>query len=132
MLFLVLRERKCPILRARCFAGWPRGQGGIATSARPSVRSLLLLLRVDALHILLNVLQRQHLKRLARRHNRNLNVLCACLHNFKQRFDRQLDGILAVHVALVVSLEELADGFAGSADCIRFPVKFSVTCPSLY
>src|SRR5690242_3916634 len=89
-----------------------RGTGGERPAAcRPSwspARCLLLLLCVDVLHVLLNVLHRQHLERLAWCRDGNLNVLRSRLHHLQQRLDGELDRLFPVHALLVVALEKLA------------------------
>lgn len=93
---------------------------------RPSsgllLRRLLLLLRLNRLDIPLNLIRRQHLHGLSRRHDGDLNVLGPRLHDLQQRFDGQRDGGFAVQVVFVVTLEEFADGFGGAADGVGFPV----------
>lgn len=41
-------------------------------------------------------------------HYTDLNVLCAGLYDFEKRLDRELDGVLAGEVILVVLLKELS------------------------
>lgn len=89
------------------------------TSPRRSLRILLL---INLLHNPLNLLCLQHLDLVPRRHDRDLNILSPGLHDFEQGLDGQFDRVGAVEVGGVVAFEEFADGFAGAADGVCFPV----------
>ena len=102
-----------------------RGQatGTGCTPTRPPCSSLFRLLGIDALHVLFDFLDGQHLDGLAGRHDGDLDVLGARLHHFQQRFDRQPDRVLARHVRLVVALQELAHRFRRAPDRVGFPAS---------
>ena len=88
-----------------------RATGGASLSCRsrtPPLAVLVQLLVVDALDVLFNVFDLEHLQRLSRLHDSNLNVLGTSLDNFEQRLDRELDRLFAIHAFLVIALEELA------------------------
>jgi hypothetical protein len=91
------------------------------TTSASSCRCFCVLLRVDLLDNLLNLLCLQVADLVAGCHDCDLDVLCASLHDFEERFDGQLDGAGAVEGVGVVALEEFADGFGGAADGVCFP-----------
>lgn len=93
-----------------------------ATTTSPC-RRLSILLGVDLLDDLLDLLRLQVADLVSGRHDRDLDVFGASLHDFEQGFDGQLDGAGAVEGVGVVALEEFADGFRGAADSVCFPVS---------
>lgn len=103
-----------------------RRPGRPRSSTTPPSSPLICLrvfLRVDLLHRLLNLTRFQHLHLLPRRHNRDLDVFRAGLHDLEEGFDGKFDGGVAVERGRVVAFEEFADGFRGAADGVGFPVK---------